>query len=156
MVDLIPIIRYHTELSLECIPCPWSPSTYRDQDDNTLLKVHSMVQVPMSIDIDTIKQTLTSCPQPSTYSMMKHLFEAMTKEDNLWGLTDKWIESTMLDWTYLPTVPSNTNLFFSCNCNTRSSTVPSAMNRTARTGRCCPRRCVRSIACISAALHLQL
>jgi hypothetical protein len=46
----------------------------------------------------------------------------------------------------LPTVPSKTSRFFSWSCSTRSSTVPSAMNLTARMGRCCPRRCVRSMA----------
>ena len=53
-----------------------------------------------------------------------------------------------------PTVPSKTNLFFSCSCNTRSSTVPSAIKRTARMQRCWPRRWVRSMACISAAVQL--
>jgi hypothetical protein len=37
--------------------------------------------------------------------------------------------------SYLPTVPSNTRRFFSCSCRIRSSTVPSAMKRTALMGR---------------------
>mmetsp|Transcript_16680 Transcript_16680/g.34361 ORF Transcript_16680/g.34361 Transcript_16680/m.34361 type:complete len:317 (-) Transcript_16680:342-1292(-) len=51
----------------------------------------------------------------------------------------------------LPTVPSKTSLFFSWSCSTRSSTVPSAMNLTARMGLYWPSLWVLSMACISAA-----